>query len=147
MPAPGQPPQNLLYALGNSFYQRGDYFAAQGYYLRMLDRLETRRAALGILHPEDQPADRALLESLVRVNNNLGVTMFRLSERRATGKRGPRPWSTSRRPRRSRIRSRRSPDTVQRSENRSLPSAEHARHSLPRDGIRASAFFRASQGL
>ncbi len=51
---PGQPPQNLLYALGDTFYQRGDFFAAQGYFLRLLDRLETRRAALGLLHPEDR---------------------------------------------------------------------------------------------
>ena len=47
----------------------------------MLDRLESRRAALGILHPEDRPDDRALLDTLVKVNNNLGVTMFRLAER------------------------------------------------------------------
>ena len=122
MPAPGQPPQNLLYALGNSFYQRGDYFAAQGYYLRLLDRLENRRAALGILHPEDQPGDRALLDSLVRVNNNLGVTMFKLSQR--TGDRTRRSQAMVYFTQATEIADTlsRSPDTVQRSENRSLPS-------------------------
>ncbi len=122
MPAPGQPPQNLLYALGNCFYQRGDYFAAQGYYLRILDRLENRRAAIGILHPEDQPSDRALMDSLVRVYNNLGVTMFRLSER--TGDRTRRSQALVYFTQATEIADSlsRSPDTVQRSENRSLPS-------------------------
>ncbi len=78
---PGMPPQNLLYALGVTFFQRGDYFAAQGYFLTLLDRLSLRRANLGILHPEDKPEDRALMEAMVKVNNNLGVTMIRLAER------------------------------------------------------------------
>jgi hypothetical protein len=122
MPTAGQPPQNLLYALGNCFYQRGAYFAAQGYYLRLLDRLENRRAAQGILHPEDQPEDRALLDSLVRVNNNLGVTMFMLSQR--TGDRTRRSEALVYFTRATEIADSlsRSPDTVQRSENRSLPS-------------------------
>jgi hypothetical protein len=119
---PGQPPQNLLYSLGTTFYQRGDYFAAQGYYLRVLDRLETRRAALGILHPEDRSDDRALLDTLVKVNNNLGVTMFRLAER--TGDRKKRSEAMVYLSAGAEMAGSlaRSPDTVRRSENRSLPS-------------------------
>jgi len=123
VPAPsGQPPQNLLYALGDTFYQRGDYFAAQGYFLRLLDRLETRRAALGFLHPEDRPDDRALLDSLVKVNNNLGVTMFRLAER--TGDRKKRSEAMVYLSAAAEIAGSlaRSPDTVRRSEDRSVPS-------------------------
>jgi tetratricopeptide (TPR) repeat protein len=77
----GRVPVNLLFALGNCFYQRGDYFAAQGYYLQVKDRLETRRTAAGTLLPEVKPEDRALLQYLVKVYNNLGVTMIRISER------------------------------------------------------------------
>ena len=119
---PGQPPQNLLYSLGTTFFQRGDYFAAQGYYLRMLERLETRRAALGILHPEDRPDDRALLDTLVKVNNNLGVTMLRLAEK--TGDRKKRSEAMVYLSAGAEIAGSlaRSPDTVRRSENRSLPS-------------------------
>jgi Tfp pilus assembly protein PilF len=119
---PGQPPQNLLYSLGTTFYQRGDYFAAQGYYLRMLERLESRRAALGILHPEDRSDDRALLDTLVKVNNNLGVTMFRLAER--TGDRKKRSEAMVYLSAGAEIAGSlaRSPDTVRRSEDRSLPS-------------------------
>ena len=119
---PGQPPQNLLYALGDTFYQRGDYFAAQGYFLRMLDRLETRRAARGMLHPEDRPDDRALLDSLVKVNNNLGVTMFHLAER--TGDRNKKSEALVYLSAAAEIAGSlaRSPDTVRRSEDRGLPS-------------------------
>jgi TolA-binding protein len=79
--AAGQPPQNLLYALGNGFYKRGDYFAAQGSYLRLLSRLESRRATIGTLLPDSRPGDRTLLETIARVDNNLGVTMLRLGQR------------------------------------------------------------------
>jgi hypothetical protein len=77
----GKAPSNLLFAIGNCFYQRGDYFAAQGYYLRLRDRLEDSRAALGPLFPEEKPEHRSLLESLVKVDNNLGVVMDRLAAR------------------------------------------------------------------
>ena len=77
----GKSPANLLFAIGNCFYQRGDYFAAQGYYLRLRDRLEAHRAAIGTLFPEDKPEHRSLLETLVKVENNLGVVMDRLAAR------------------------------------------------------------------
>lgn len=119
---PGQTPQNLLYALGTTFFQRKDFFAAQGYYLRLLDRLETRRAALGTLHPEDRPDDRALLQTLVKVNNNLGITMIDLSGK--TGDRKKRSEALVYLSAAAEIAGSlaRNPDTVQRSEIRSLPT-------------------------
>ena len=76
-----RPPTNLLFAIGNAFYQRSDFFAAQGYYLRLLDTLTTLKAAIGILQPEQQPEHRALLEALAKADNNLGVVMVKLAER------------------------------------------------------------------
>jgi len=76
-----RPPTNLLFSIGDAFYQRSDFFAAQGYYLRLLDMLTTRKAAIGILQPEQQPEHRALLEALVKADNNLGVVMVKLAER------------------------------------------------------------------
>jgi tetratricopeptide (TPR) repeat protein len=76
-----QVPLPLLYALGNSFFMRGDFFAAQGSYLRLLSRLESNRAAIGTPLPDARLADRMLLETIAKVNNNLGVTMLRLGER------------------------------------------------------------------
>jgi tetratricopeptide (TPR) repeat protein len=121
-PGLGLPPQNLLYALGDAFYQRGDYFAAQASFLRLRERLETRRAALGTLRPEERPDDRALLDTLVKVNNNLGVTMYRLGEK--TGDRRRKSEALVYLAAANEIASSlaRSPDTVRRSEDRSLPS-------------------------
>ncbi|MGO9411504.1 MAG: periplasmic flagellar collar protein FlcA [Spirochaetia bacterium] len=84
----GKAPATLLYAIGNCFYQRGDYFAAQGYYLRLRDRLEAHRAALGTLVPGEKPEQLSLLETLIKVNNNLGVTLDKLASR--TGDRNKR---------------------------------------------------------
>jgi len=84
----GKVPASLLYAIGNCFYQRGDYFAAQGYYLRLRDNLEAHRAALGTLVPGEKPEQDSLLETLVKVNNNLGVVLDRLASR--TGDRNKR---------------------------------------------------------
>jgi len=123
-PAPplARVPVNLLFALGNCFFQRGDYFAAQGYYLGLLDRLETKKTAIGNLLPLEVPEHRALMDNLVKVNNNLGVTMIRLSER--TGDRKKRSEALVYLTAAAQIADSlaRAPDTVQRSETRSLPS-------------------------
>ena len=71
--SPGRVPINLVYAQGNAFYRRGDLFAAQGSWLRVLDAVETRLAAIGELAPLTRPDHRALLEYRMRANNNLGV--------------------------------------------------------------------------
>ncbi len=118
----GQPPQNLLYALGNAFYQRGDYFAAQASYLRLRDRLETRRAAAGILHPEDRPEDRAFLDTIVKVDTNLGVTMFRLGEKTADRRKKSEALVYLSAANEIASELARSPDTVRRSEERPLPA-------------------------
>jgi hypothetical protein len=75
------PPANLLFAVGNAFAQKGDWFAAQGYYLRLRDRLSTRESAIGTLRPEQDSEHRALVELMVKTDNNLGVVMVRLAER------------------------------------------------------------------
>jgi tetratricopeptide (TPR) repeat protein len=114
-------PVNLLFALGNCFFQRGDYFAAQGYYLGLLDRLETKRTAIGSLQPLEVPEHRALMDNIMKVNNNLGVTMIRLSER--TGDRKKRSEALVYLTAAAQIADSlaRAPDTVRRSETRSLP--------------------------
>ena len=78
--------ENLLYATGNALFQRSDYFAAQGYYTDLLDELEQQRRNITVLLPRERPKDRSLIDRLIRVNNNLGVTLQRLSL--ASGDRG-----------------------------------------------------------
>ena len=71
--------ENLLFATGNALFHRSDYFAAQGYYTHLLDELEQRRRDISVLLPYEREEDRSLIERLLRTNNNLGVTLQRLS--------------------------------------------------------------------
>jgi len=80
-------PQNrrILFALGNATYKRGDYFAAQGYYNRLLDILENQRVRLPVLLPNDSAQFLELGERLMMARNNAGVTYEALAKQ--TGKR------------------------------------------------------------
>jgi hypothetical protein len=65
--------RRILFALGNTALKRGNYFAAQGYYSRLLDILENQRARLPILLPNDRPDFLELAERLMMARNNAGV--------------------------------------------------------------------------
>jgi tetratricopeptide (TPR) repeat protein len=73
--------RRILYALGNVSYMRGNYFAAQGYYSRLLNLLETERSRFPLLSPNDRPEHMELAERLMVSQNNLGVTLEALAER------------------------------------------------------------------
>ena len=72
---------NLMYATANNLYQRNLFDSAQGYYLHVLNMLETQRKNIEFIRPEERADHRALLENLMKVYNNLGVTLVKLSER------------------------------------------------------------------
>jgi len=72
--------RRLLYALGNTAYKRGDYFAAQGYYNRLLDILENQRIRLPVLLPNDRPEFLELGERLMIARNNAGVVYEALAD-------------------------------------------------------------------
>jgi len=65
--------RRLLYALGNAAYQRGDYFAAQGYYNRLLGILESQRIRLPVLLPNNNPEFIELGERIMMARNNAGA--------------------------------------------------------------------------
>ena len=65
--------RRLLYALGNAAYQRGDYFAAQGYYNRLLGVLESQRIMLPVLLPNDSQRFLETGERIMMARNNAGV--------------------------------------------------------------------------
>jgi len=69
----------VLFALGNSALKRGDFFAAQGFYNRLLNVLESQRARLPILLPNDRPEYLELAERLMMAHNNAGVASERLA--------------------------------------------------------------------
>jgi len=72
--------RRMLYALGNAAYQRGDYFAAQGYYTRLLDILESQRIRLPELLPNDNVQFLETGERLMYARNNLGAANEALAE-------------------------------------------------------------------
>jgi tetratricopeptide (TPR) repeat protein len=73
--------ENALYALANSLYLRGYYSSAQGYYLRLLNLLEAREERIPLLQIYENPEHQALEEDIMKVYNNLGVTLKRLADR------------------------------------------------------------------
>ncbi|MCL2212023.1 MAG: tetratricopeptide repeat protein [Treponema sp.] len=72
--------RRLLFALGNVTYNRGDYFAAKGYYDRLLDILEVQRIRLPVLLPNDGAQFLEVGERLMMARNNAGVANEALAD-------------------------------------------------------------------
>lgn len=75
--------QNLLLAAGNTLALRGDNFAAQGYYNRLLTLLNEEKAHHALLFPQAKEEDAQLVEMILKTNNNLGVVLNKIA--RQTG--------------------------------------------------------------
>ncbi|WP_443741227.1 periplasmic flagellar collar protein FlcA [Treponema berlinense] len=75
--------QNLLLAAGNTLALRGDNFAAQGYYNRLLSLLNEEKAHHALLFPQAKEEDAQLVEMILKTNNNLGVVLNKIA--RQTG--------------------------------------------------------------
>ena len=74
---------HVLLALGNVLSMRGDNFAAQGYYERLMHLLDTEKSRLGIMFPQTNIEHADMVEIYLKASNNLGVTLYRLA--RQTG--------------------------------------------------------------
>ncbi|MCK4513999.1 MAG: hypothetical protein KAU31_02015, partial [Spirochaetaceae bacterium] len=70
----------LLWATGNTYFRRSFYFAAEAYYRELLERVELQRDNIRTLLVDEDPLHQSVVEYLIRVNNNLGVTLNRLSD-------------------------------------------------------------------
>ena len=75
--------QNLLLAAGNTLALRGDNFAAQGYYNRLLSLLNEEKAHHALLFPQAKEEEAQLVEMILKTNNNLGVVLNKIA--RQTG--------------------------------------------------------------
>jgi tetratricopeptide (TPR) repeat protein len=73
--------RRMLHALGNISYIRGNYFAAQGYYNRLLDLLDAERSRFPLLVPHEREDHLELAERMMVARNNMGVAMEALSAR------------------------------------------------------------------
>jgi len=73
--------RNLLFSMGNALHRRGDYFAAQGYYERLQEVLESERIRKGILFPQVRTDHGDFVQLYMQTSNNLGVTLNRIAQR------------------------------------------------------------------
>lgn len=71
---------NILLSLGNVLSLRGDNFAAESYYADLLRVLDQGREKQKLLLPQEDDDDYAVVDLYLKVNNNLGVTLYRLAQ-------------------------------------------------------------------
>ncbi|MDR1430158.1 MAG: tetratricopeptide repeat protein, partial [Spirochaetaceae bacterium] len=81
--------RRMLYALGNTSFQRADYYTAEGYYTMLLELLDAERTRFPLLQPRERPEHMELAERIMVLRNNLGVTMDALAD--STGNPAYRP--------------------------------------------------------
>ena len=70
---------HTLLALGNTLSIKDDNYAAQGYYKRLLDRLDLIREKFGIVSPQTDERAGDMVEIYMKAANNLGVSLFRIA--------------------------------------------------------------------
>jgi hypothetical protein len=71
----------LIWATANALYTREDYFAAQGYYTMLAERLQFELDTLPLPSPQARPSHGEIVELLMMTRNNLGVSLYRIAER------------------------------------------------------------------
>jgi len=71
----------LVWATANALYTREDYFAAQGYYTMLAERLQFELDTLLLPSPQLRPSHGEIVELLMMTRNNLGVSLYRIAER------------------------------------------------------------------
>ncbi|MCR5047225.1 MAG: hypothetical protein K6A42_11675 [Treponema sp.] len=70
---------HLMLALGNTLSLKDDNYAAQGYYDRLLERLDLVREKYGIDSPQTDERAGDMVETYMKASNNLGVSLFRIA--------------------------------------------------------------------
>ncbi len=76
-----EPSPYLLLATANTLYLRSDFFAAQGYYAMLADRLQFELDTISVPSPQVKPTHAEIVELLVAARNNLGAATYRVAER------------------------------------------------------------------
>ncbi len=73
--------RNLMLAMANTLYLRGDEYAAQGYYDQLIDELDAQVAESGLVLPQANVKDYDLINTYLYASNNYGVTLYKLAKR------------------------------------------------------------------
>ncbi len=71
--------KNLLYGFGNVLFKRGNYFASQAYYERLMELLEAEKIRKGIVFPQARIDHAEFVENYMHTANNLGVVLNRIA--------------------------------------------------------------------
>ncbi|MFW5684507.1 MAG: hypothetical protein ACOC1I_06625, partial [Spirochaetota bacterium] len=70
----------LLWATANTHYRRDNLFASEAYYRELIDRVERERDSIRTLLVDEDSRHQSVIEYMYRAYNNLGVTLFALSQ-------------------------------------------------------------------
>ncbi len=73
--------RNLMLAMANTLYLRGDDYAAEGYYDQLIDSLDNEIAESGLVLPQANEKDYDLINTYLYAANNYGVTLYKLAKR------------------------------------------------------------------
>jgi tetratricopeptide (TPR) repeat protein len=76
--------RNVLYARGNTLYHRGNFFGGEAFYRELLNDLTRQRDRIENLLVRENPDHEALIEYMIKAENNLAIALYRQSQRDAT---------------------------------------------------------------
>jgi len=70
---------HMLLALANTLWNRSDFYAARGYYDKLLDILEEKRQGYNIVLPQIREDHGDFVDTYMKAANNLGATLSRIA--------------------------------------------------------------------
>lgn len=73
--------RNLMLAMANTLFMRGDNYAAEGYYSQLIDTLDREIEKYGIVFPQASTKDYDIVNTYLYAANNYGVTLYNLAKR------------------------------------------------------------------
>ncbi len=71
---------NFIFSLGNTLYNKRDYYGAQGYYKYLIELLEQKKNEFITIRIAENPEHYYLINNLQIAHNNLGVVYTKLSQ-------------------------------------------------------------------
>jgi len=71
----------LQWATANALFARDDFFAAQGYYAMLANRLQFELETIALPSPQTKPSHEEIVQLLMMTRNNLGAALYRVAER------------------------------------------------------------------
>lgn len=70
---------HMLLALANTLWNRNDFYAARGYYDKLLEILEEKRQGYKIVLPQIREDHGDFVDTYMKASNNLGATLSRIA--------------------------------------------------------------------